>query len=380
MRCARPGCGDRAERPLRLVDLGCGNAYLTFAAFRYLSEVRELPVERRRRRRQGAGAGAQHATSPRRSGVRPGVVRPGQHRRRRGCLSRRTWCWRCMPATPPPTTRWREPSRGEAPVVVAAPCCHHDIARQLSAGSTPSAVPAGHATRHPARAARRRAHRCAAGGTAAAVGYRVEVDRVRRLSAHSAQRADPRGPHRAAPTPRRWQAYRDLKSQWEVTPALEPMLRGHPAGAGRSARVRFGRLATWRASRAFSVLAASTAARSALAPQRVGWHVVRPGTRRLPHRRGPHHRVELTRRQHRAPGTGLHDERLGRRPYVYVLDRSGRLVGTTTLRWRDAGRHRGDLGRQRREPRRGRHRGQRRDPRQRRRLPDPAARRPATTP
>ncbi|MEO5708235.1 MAG: SAM-dependent methyltransferase, partial [Nocardioidaceae bacterium] len=32
------------ERPLRVVDLGCGNAYLTFAAHRYLSHVRGLPV------------------------------------------------------------------------------------------------------------------------------------------------------------------------------------------------------------------------------------------------------------------------------------------------------------------------------------------------
>ena len=39
---------------------GCGNAYLTFAAFRYLTAVKGLPVARGRRRRQGAGARAQH--------------------------------------------------------------------------------------------------------------------------------------------------------------------------------------------------------------------------------------------------------------------------------------------------------------------------------
>src|SRR5690606_5117739 len=32
------------EEPLRIVDLGCGNAYLTFAAQRYLTHVRKLPV------------------------------------------------------------------------------------------------------------------------------------------------------------------------------------------------------------------------------------------------------------------------------------------------------------------------------------------------
>src|SRR5262249_11860510 len=32
------------DDPLRIVDLGCGNAYLTFAAQRYLSGVRGIPV------------------------------------------------------------------------------------------------------------------------------------------------------------------------------------------------------------------------------------------------------------------------------------------------------------------------------------------------
>ena len=40
------GCGGRgglpAGRPLRVVDLGCGNAYLTFAAHRFLSADREV--------------------------------------------------------------------------------------------------------------------------------------------------------------------------------------------------------------------------------------------------------------------------------------------------------------------------------------------------
>ena len=35
-----PTAGD----PLRIVDLGCGNAYLTFAAQRFLTSVRGLPV------------------------------------------------------------------------------------------------------------------------------------------------------------------------------------------------------------------------------------------------------------------------------------------------------------------------------------------------
>lgn len=37
--------GVPADRPLRMVDLGCGNAYLTFAAYRYLTARRGLTVD-----------------------------------------------------------------------------------------------------------------------------------------------------------------------------------------------------------------------------------------------------------------------------------------------------------------------------------------------
>ena len=36
--------GAEPPGPVRLVDCGCGNAYLTFAAFHYLAHVRKLPV------------------------------------------------------------------------------------------------------------------------------------------------------------------------------------------------------------------------------------------------------------------------------------------------------------------------------------------------
>ena len=94
-----------AEDPLRVVDLGCGNAYLTFAAHGYLEGVRGLPV-----RVIGVDAQAQwwpattrsRGTSGSRSGSRsrPATSAPPSS------TSGRTWCWRCTPATPPPTTRW----------------------------------------------------------------------------------------------------------------------------------------------------------------------------------------------------------------------------------------------------------------------------------
>ena len=110
-----PGDDLSPERPLRVVDLGCGNAYLTFAAFRYLTAVKELPVAGGRSRRQGAGAGAQHRS--RRASRRRGHadLRPEPDRVRRARPMLPISCWPCMPATRRPTTRWRERSAGRRP-------------------------------------------------------------------------------------------------------------------------------------------------------------------------------------------------------------------------------------------------------------------------
>ena len=93
-----------AEDPLRVVDLGCGNAYLTFAAHAYLEGVRGLPVRVVGIDRQPQLVARNNeiaGTSGSRSGSRsrPATSAPPSS------PSARTWCWRCTPATPPPTTR-----------------------------------------------------------------------------------------------------------------------------------------------------------------------------------------------------------------------------------------------------------------------------------
>jgi SAM-dependent methyltransferase len=141
----------RAEgRPLRVVDLGCGNAYLTFAAHRYLSallpggvrtrgvDVRPELVDRNARLAGELGlAGLQfavgtiHAAEP---GAGVDIV-----------LALHA----CDTATDDALARavaWR------APVVLAAPCCHHDVQRQLDAARAAGlAPPEPHAAlvRHP---------------------------------------------------------------------------------------------------------------------------------------------------------------------------------------------------------------------------------------
>jgi SAM-dependent methyltransferase len=134
------------DRPLRVVDLGCGNAYLTFAAHRYLSGllpggVRTLGVDVRpdlvARNTRLAGdlalSGLEFAVGTIESADAQGDVDV--------VLALHA----CDTATDDALARavaWR------APVVLAAPCCHHDVQRQLAAG--PGAPnPYGAVARHP---------------------------------------------------------------------------------------------------------------------------------------------------------------------------------------------------------------------------------------
>jgi SAM-dependent methyltransferase len=135
------------ERRLNVVDLGCGNAYLTFAAHRYLSAVRGLPV-----RLVGVDVkeqSLQHNTAlARELGVGEEV------RFVRGGIGEVT-----LPAEASPVgvvlalhacdtatddalaqaLTWR------APLVLAAPCCHHDVAAQLRESSRRGEVPGEYA-------------------------------------------------------------------------------------------------------------------------------------------------------------------------------------------------------------------------------------------
>jgi hypothetical protein len=125
------------------VDLGCGNAYLTFVTERFLSHVRGLPVhltgidqrdQSRTHNEKIAGELGVDATflssaiGDASLDVRPDVV-----------LALHA----CDTATDDALARavaW------EAPLVLAAPCCHHDIAAQLRKQPTPA--PYAMLTRH----------------------------------------------------------------------------------------------------------------------------------------------------------------------------------------------------------------------------------------
>ena len=124
-----------AGEPLRIVDLGCGNGYLTFAAQRFLSERRELPV-----RVTGVDVKEQsrdhNNAVARELGIDATFVA--------GTIGEAVFddapdvvlaLHACDTATDDALARavgW------EAALVLAAPCCHHDIAAQLRAAPAPA--------------------------------------------------------------------------------------------------------------------------------------------------------------------------------------------------------------------------------------------------
>jgi len=132
-----------ADDPLRIVDLGCGNGYLTFAAQRYLTSVKELPVvvtgvdvKEQSREHNTAVARELGMRAEFVAGTIDGVrLDPAPE----VVLALHA----CDTATDDALARaveWR------APLVLAAPCCHHDIAAQLRKAPTPA--PYAMLTRH----------------------------------------------------------------------------------------------------------------------------------------------------------------------------------------------------------------------------------------
>ncbi|WP_327042005.1 SAM-dependent methyltransferase [Micromonospora ureilytica] len=207
---------------LRVVDLGCGNAYLTFAAYRYLTsrgldvqlvgvDVRE--DQRRRNTELAQRLGWADQISFVAGTIADAVVDPAPDL----VLALHA----CDTATDEALAR---AVRWEARWVLAAPCCHHDLAKQLRAHPAPG--PYELLTRQgilrerfadvltdALRAGLLRVH-----------GYRTEVVefvdsqhtprnlliRARRTGAEATE------PQRAE--------YRELVDQWQVTPRLEALL------------------------------------------------------------------------------------------------------------------------------------------------------------
>ena len=223
-----------AGRPLRVVDLGCGNAYLTMAAHRYLCaqrpgtvtvgvELRGDLVDRSAARADHAGLDGLTFVSGTIAAADPGLdgvdVVLALHA--------------CDTATDEALAR---AVRWQAPVVLAAPCCHHDIQRQLTtspatAGRPGPPGPPGppeyrSITTHPIL--RERFADVLTDALRAAVlrrhGYRVDVVEFvdsRHTPRNAMIRARRTG---ATPDPAQVAADDALSTSWGVVPALARML------------------------------------------------------------------------------------------------------------------------------------------------------------
>ncbi len=206
-------------QPLRIADLGCGNAYLTFAAYRWLTASRGLDVRlvgvdvRTDQRERNTALAKRLGWSDRVSFVAAGIADVELPEPPDVVLALHA----CDTATDEALARavgWR--SRW----VLAAPCCHHDLAAQLRKASPPGPYRA--LVRHgilrerfadvltdALRAALLRLH-----------GYRVEVVEFvdsRHTPRNVLLRAAYTG---VAPTVAQRREYDELVAAWSVTPYL----------------------------------------------------------------------------------------------------------------------------------------------------------------
>ncbi|MGY0388781.1 class I SAM-dependent methyltransferase [Nocardioides sp. WG-D5] len=137
-----------AEEPLRIIDLGAGNGYLTFAAQRYLTEVRELPVvvtgvdvkEQSREHNSKIADELAKEFGYSKAEFVAGTIEGVQLTEKPDVVLALHACDTATDDALARAVEW------EAPLVLAAPCCHHDIAAQLRKAPTPA--PYSMLTRH----------------------------------------------------------------------------------------------------------------------------------------------------------------------------------------------------------------------------------------
>lgn len=214
-----------AQRPLRVADLGCGNAYLTFASYAYLSgrglAVRMVGVDVRQQSLTRNSALAAELGWADLTFVQGSIADADPTGPLGGAPDVVLALHACDTATDEAlarAVRWR------SPVLLAAPCCHHDLQAQLARSPVPS--PFGLVTRHGILA--ERLADVLTDAVRAAIlrqrGYRVEVlefvtagDTPRNVLLR-AVRTD------ASPSPQAQREYEDLVSTWGVQPALARML------------------------------------------------------------------------------------------------------------------------------------------------------------
>jgi SAM-dependent methyltransferase len=209
---------------LRVVDLGCGNAYLSFAAYRWLTDRHQLPVQlvgvdvKAQARERNTALAASLGWSPDvtfvEGSIESATVETPPH-----LVVALHACDTATDDALARAVRWR------APVILAAPCCHHDIQRQLRGGGRIPA-PYGPIGRHGILRERFADVLTDAvrGSLLRLLGYRVAVVEFVD-SAHTPRNTLIRAVYTGAkPDRQQVTEYRELVRQWGVQPALEVRL------------------------------------------------------------------------------------------------------------------------------------------------------------
>ena len=213
--------------PLRVVDLGCGNAYLTFAAHAFLSGVRGLPVHvvgvdvKAQSRDHSTAVAEALGIADTITFVQGDIATASLDGLLPGPPDVVLALHACDTATDDALARavtW------EAPLVLAAPCCHHDVAAQLRRAPTPA--PYSSLTRH--GILRERFADTLTDALRASVlrrlGYRVDVIEFvesRHTPRNTLLRAVRTG---AKPDARAAEEYDELVGTWGIHPKLGELL------------------------------------------------------------------------------------------------------------------------------------------------------------
>jgi SAM-dependent methyltransferase len=213
---------DDLPSPLRVVDLGCGNAYLTFAAYRYLTgrgvKVQVIGVDVREDQRVRNSAVAEELGCSDDVTFVAGTIEDAALPFEPDLALA---LHACDTATDEALARAVHSS---AEWMLAAPCCHHDIAAQLKGQSAPT--PFTELTRHAIM--RERFADVLTDSLRASLlrlnGYKVDV--VEFIdSAHTPRNLLLKARRTGTPaTEAQRSEYEALTTQWGVTPALEKML------------------------------------------------------------------------------------------------------------------------------------------------------------
>jgi SAM-dependent methyltransferase len=220
-------------RPLRVVDLGCGNAYLTMAAHRYLvaevdPDARTLGVDIRpemavRNTEIAAQLGLSGLSFVAAAIEDAGPVVASAEEGPLGVVDIALALHACDTAT---DDALAQAVRWQAQGILAAPCCHHDVRRQLDEAR--GLLPFAGLTRH--AILRERFADVLTDAVRAdllrLLGYRVDV--VEFIdSRHTPRNALIRAVRtESRPTARRAAEYAELVHAWQLRPALADRLSG----------------------------------------------------------------------------------------------------------------------------------------------------------